>query len=931
MPTFFSGIRWVLRPLRVLFFLLLFLPGISLWAQSPLVLHDGQVRYRAESSAWLLEDPHTAFTISQVSAPAFADRFGPGPAEGFNFGFTSKGYWVRLRVQSRASATTTWLLKVQNSALGQAVLYTPTGPDTTRFAAQPASLAYPFEDRLIKHRVPVFELPLASGEARTFYLYFAGGGPVHFPLEILSARQFAEEDHREGLLQGVYFGLMLVMIFYNLFLYLSIKDRSYLYYLFYVASFGVLQASMNGIAYEYLWPTPSWWADHCVPVLIATTIAFGSLFCMSFLDLKRNTSFFYRVFGVLIGLSGLVGVFAVVASPYVSMVSATLLGMAFAGLVMAAAVVCLVRKYRPALFLLVAWTALLLGIVLFALNNLGVLPGTFLTTYGVQIGSALDVVLLSLALADRINLLQRERLRVEGEKVQAEQSKQVKEAFLAAVSHEIRTPMNAITGFARMLETAGLLPEHQEYARHIRVSADNLLAIVNDVLDLSKIDAGKLHFERAEIDLEDLVRLLFQTISFGVKDKGLRATYHIDPRIPAGLLGDPVRLNQILLNLLGNAVKFTHQGEVSLAVRLLREDIQVVTLQFRVSDTGIGIPADKLATIFESYSQASKQTTRLYGGTGLGLTITKQLVELQGGTIAVESQVGAGTVFTVILPLTRNPSPARAQSPATISCPALLSAFQSVLLVDDNALNQIVARHTLQYWRPGLAVHAVGSGAECLESLREGAYDLVLLDLQMPDLDGFETARRIRTELPAPLNAVPVVALSAGDTAQDRLRAQQVGMNDYLVKPFRAADLERIKVQFAPQALQETQIKENKFDLSLVEMASLGDPDFLVQLLNLFLDTTPAAVAQLQSAARSGNWTMVAALAHKHRSFFTTMGLLELKELLAALEETARQETGTNSENINILLFRFARAYESAYAQVKGERDKLEIVDTKKE
>ncbi|HEX8530512.1 MAG TPA: 7TM diverse intracellular signaling domain-containing protein, partial [Cytophagales bacterium] len=286
MPTFFSGIRWALPPFRALFFLALLLPGIGLRAQSPLVLHDGPVRYRAESAAWLLEDPRTTFTIARVSAPAFADRFRPGPGQGFNFGFTPKGYWVRLRVQSRASSTTTWLLKVQNSALGQAVLYAPTGADTTRFVAQPASLDYPFEDRLVKHRVPVFELPLAPGGTRTFYLYFAGGGPVHFPLEILSARQFAEEDHREGLLQGVYFGLMLVMIFYNLFLYLSIKDPSYLYYLFYVASFAVLQASMNGIAYEYLWPTPSWWADHCVPVLIATTIGFGSLFCMSFLDLR---------------------------------------------------------------------------------------------------------------------------------------------------------------------------------------------------------------------------------------------------------------------------------------------------------------------------------------------------------------------------------------------------------------------------------------------------------------------------------------------------------------------------------------------------------------------------------------------------------------------------------------------------------------------
>jgi signal transduction histidine kinase/CheY-like chemotaxis protein len=797
--------------------------------------------------------------------------------------------------------------------------------------AQAASLNYPFDDRLVKHRVPVFELPLAPGETRTFYLYFAGGGPVHFPLEILSARQFTEEDHLEGLLQGVYFGLMFVMIFYNLFLYLSIKDPSYLYYLFYVASFGVLQASMNGIAYEYLWPTPSWWANHCVPLFIATTIGFGSLFIMSFLDLRRNTPFFNRVFRGLIGGAALVLALTVVASPYVSMVSATLLGMAFAALVMAAAVACLVRKYRPALFLLVAWTALLLGIVLFALNNLGVLPGTFLTTYSVQIGSALDVVLLSLALADRINLLQRERLRVEGEKVQAEQAKKVKEEFLAAVSHEIRTPMNAITGFARMLETANLLPQHHEYARHIRVSADNLLAIVNDVLDLSKLDAGKLHFERTEIDLNDLVKLLFQTISFGVNEKKLLATYQIDPRIPAGLLGDPVRLNQILLNLLGNAVKFTHQGEISLSVGLLKEDDQELALQFRVSDTGIGIPADKLSTIFESYSQASKQTTRLYGGTGLGLTISRQLVELQGGTIDVESRVGAGTVFTVTLPFSRNASPAPTGSKKSPLVAVSAVDIQSVLLVDDNTLNLIVAQHTLQHWRPGLTVHAVSSGAECLESLREGAYDLVLLDLQMPDLDGFGTTQCIRTQLPAPLNAVPIVALSASDTAQDRLRARQAGMNDYLVKPFQASDLDRIITGLAAVATQEGQRNQNKFDLSLVEKASLGDHGFLVQLLNLFLDDTPAAVQHMQSAARAEDWSGLATMAHKHRSIFTTLGLLELKEQLTRIEESAGTETAANNEIINILLLRFTRDYASAYAQVKQERDKLAIVDTKKE
>jgi CheY-like chemotaxis protein len=254
-----------------------------------------------------------------------------------------------------------------------------------------------------------------------------------------------------------------------------------------------------------------------------------------------------------------------------------------------------------------------------------------------------------------------------------------------------------------------------------------------------------------------------------------------------------------------------------------------------------------------------------------------------------------------------------------------------VLLVDDNALNQIVAVHTLQHWRPGLTVHAVGSGAECLESLRAGAYDLVLLDLQMPDLDGFETARCIRTQLPAPLNAVPVVALSAGDSPPDRLRAQQAGMNAYLVKPFAGADLERILARIVPVATAEGQKNQNQFDLSHVEKTSLGDHGFLVQLLNLFLDNTPSAVQYMQSAARAQNWSALAATAHKHRSLFTTLSLLELRDQLARIEETAREETGANSENINNLLFRFARTYESAYAQVKQERDRLETVETKKE
>ncbi len=920
--------------MRFLPVLFLLLPGaiLSLYGQPILVLHDEKKSYFAEASALVLEDPERALTIDQVSSPSYATHFRTGVAKGFNYGYTTAGYWVRLRLQATTPSSAMWLLKVQNSALGKAVLYTSSsGDDSAPFHVQKASLAFPFEDRLVKHRLPVFELRLTPEETRTYYLYFAGDGPVHFPLEILSERKFDKNDHLEQLLQGIYFGLLIVMIFYNLFLYVSIKDPSYLYYLLYVASFGILQASMNGIAYEYLWPTPSWWADHCVPIFIATTIGFGSLFCLSFLSLKRNTPSFYRVFVALTGASVVLLLFTVLISQYITIVTATLLGLAFAVLVMAAAIVCLVRQYRPALFLLIAWSVLLLGIVLFALSNLGVLPGNFITNYGIQIGSALDVVLLSLALADRINILQQERMRVEGEKVQAEQSKKLKEEFLASVSHEIRTPMNAIIGFARLLEKAGLEGQNLDYARHIRISADNLLVIVNDVLDISKINSGKLRFERIEINLPELVRLLFQTVSFAVNEKNIRATYSIDERIPSVFLGDPVRLNQILLNLLSNAVKFTHQGEVSLSVHLNREEKQSIILNFVVKDTGIGIEADKLPTIFESYSQASRQTNRLYGGTGLGLTISKQLIELQGGTISVQSKLGDGTEFTISLPFSRKViAPVHPVRPPDAQ-PSHYLGIRSILLVDDNAVNRVVAQHTLMHWRPEIAVATVESGQECLEKLRQDHYDLVLLDVQMPGMDGFQTARCIRKELPPPLNAVLIVALSAGDSPEDRLQARKAGMNDYLVKPFLADDLEKIIRVIPPDTGQPAPPKQNKFNLSHVEKASLGDQAFMAQLLNLFLDSTPESVGKMQSAAREENWDALGALAHKNRSIFTTLGLEDLTNQLERIETFSRGETDVNSENINILLRRFTGGYQRIFAEIREARDQLLITETKKE
>ncbi|HEX8428359.1 PAS domain S-box protein [Hymenobacter sp.] len=514
-----------------------------------------------------------------------------------------------------------------------------------------------------------------------------------------------------------------------------------------------------------------------------------------------------------------------------------------------------------------------------------------------------------LGIDSNITELKRMQLDLRAAKEAAEENAQAKQNFLANMSHEIRTPLNGILGIAGLLAKTPLDDQQSQYLGHIRHSADHLLVVINDVLAMAQLGAGKIRTETIPFDLRDVLQASQESLLPRAEEKGIGLTLNLPPtEVPTTVLGDPYRLRQILLNLLSNAVKFTERGQVALTCRLLSKPGEKLLFHFSVQDTGPGIPTHQLQDMFEPFTQASASTAREFGGSGLGLSISRGLVELMGGTMTAESQLNEGSTFLFTLPFRSTNATITRESYA----PALdyrSLGPRRVLLAEDNAINQFLVESLLRNW--GWSVDTANTGPEALTLFGRNFYDIVLMDIQMPGMDG-ETAMRLLRQHPEPARATtPILALTAHALRGEAERYLASGFSGYLSKPFREEELfqtisaalgQRPAVFITPkeEPLKETPPATSLYSLSGIRRLAHGNEEFVRRLAQLFVQTTPPAVRDMEQHAASGDCQKLSASAHNLKSSLDGLHIRQLHAPIRRLE--ACRDTTLPPDEIQLLV-----------------------------
>lgn len=532
-----------------------------------------------------------------------------------------------------------------------------------------------------------------------------------------------------------------------------------------------------------------------------------------------------------------------------------------------------------------------------------------------------------------------DRKRVEQELVAAkklaEESARVKETFLANVSHEIRTPITGILGMTRLLQKTKIDSRQRSYLDILRMTADNLLMIVNDILDIAKIESGKLNIEKIPFKLQEVADISLQTLLYKAEEKDLGLHFYLPPKPFPELIGDPHRLNQILLNLLSNAIKFTEYGKIEMSCAIISESDDQISVEFSVKDSGIGIPEEKAEHMFESFTQASVDISRKYGGSGLGLAISRNLVEMQGGHIWVNSKIGTGSDFRFVIPYKKSNAEHSTKKSTQIEYTSL--GKLRVLLAEDNRLNQYVTEAMLQDW--GFIVDLANNGKEALSLLTQFNYDVVLMDIQMPELNGIETTKLIRKFSDKRKAHVPIIALTANPSRNLHKKYLAEGISELLMKPYKEESLfikiaAQIKLSNPglvnsiqrprfPTRRKPASNTESLYDLSLLRNNERNNETFIKRMLDIFIDTVPPHIDQMHDHFSRNEIDSICSLAHKIKPTLDGAGIISLHDTIRNIENF--REKKRTREQLNEDLNKLSEVIAEVIKEFRIKRDKMII------
>lgn len=710
-----------------------------------------------------------------------------------DLGFTDGHFWTRTVLHNDTDSELHYYLETARPITDLVELYVQD-KGSNQVAKYVSGDTMPYRERSFDDRRTVFRVDLPPNATRVLYLHLKSDGEViKIPLILRDAQNFIKFTAMEQWIFGIFYGILLTAAIIYFFFFFALRERTFLYYSLYVVFIGLMQFALDGYFYQLITPGGGWFSRHAVLIFAMIAGFLLGRYSEVFLGIRKHNKTIGRIFDslyvlVLLLILALIFIPSALALCYPL---ANVLGLLILINIIAALVYMYWKKIPVDIFFSVGILFLILGFGIFILNNFGQIPNSFFALNSSKFGTGLEIIFLSLSMGNLIRSLKNEKNELNRlALVRSEEMNELKSYFLSNISHELRTPLNAIMN---LIDSIAKETEDEKIRRDcqvIKYSSHSLLSSVNDILDFSKIEKGELTLEKVEFEPVKVLEHLKNNAVNRAKDQGLDFDYSKSEGIPELCLGDVTRLVQIVNNVLSNAIKFTPEGKVSFRIESQPKAGNRTQLRLIISDTGIGIAKDKLLTIFDSFTQDNIDNKRKFGGLGLGLYIVKTLVDMQNGSIKIESKLGEGTTCTIALDF--DLIQRKVEETPTAAEIVFDLGGKNILVAEDNAINQMVIKMITKKWG-NTTVSYANNGQEALDWLAKEKFDIILMDLQMPVMDGYEATIAIRNGAAgADYTNIPIVAVTADVMETTKLRVKEIGMNHYLSKPLKNETLYKV-------------------------------------------------------------------------------------------------------------------------------------------